>query len=96
VRPEGLGELKKKLNVLIRSRTRDLPACSILPEPTTLPRAPISILINKYIYDVSLHLLSQHYVYFTILYKHSVAIAGVDLRHIYICNTFATGCYTQE
>jgi hypothetical protein len=27
-----------KFNYLIENRTRDLPACSILPQPTTLPR----------------------------------------------------------
>jgi hypothetical protein len=37
VRLEGLGKLKK--NYLIGTRTRDLPACSIVPQPTTLPRA---------------------------------------------------------
>jgi hypothetical protein len=30
----------EKSNDLIGNRTRDLPACSILPQPTTLPRAP--------------------------------------------------------
>jgi hypothetical protein len=35
---EGLGKLKK-LNYLIGFRTRDLPASSIVPQPTTLPRA---------------------------------------------------------
>jgi hypothetical protein len=35
---EGLGKLKKSNN-LIENRTRDLPACSIVPQPTTLPRA---------------------------------------------------------
>jgi hypothetical protein len=30
----------EKFNDLIGSRTRDLPACSIVPQPTTLPRAP--------------------------------------------------------
>jgi hypothetical protein len=38
VRLEGLGKLKK--NPLIGTRTCDLPACSIVPQPTTLPRAP--------------------------------------------------------
>jgi hypothetical protein len=37
VRLEGLGQLKKIH--LIGTRTRDLPACSIVPQPTTLPRA---------------------------------------------------------
>jgi hypothetical protein len=38
VRLEGLGQLKKIH--LIRTRTRDLQACSIVPQPTMLPRAP--------------------------------------------------------
>jgi hypothetical protein len=36
---EGLGKLEK-LNDLIWTRIRDLPACSIVPQPTTLPRVP--------------------------------------------------------
>jgi hypothetical protein len=36
VRLEGLGQLKKSTS----TRTRELPACSIVPRPTTLPRAP--------------------------------------------------------
>jgi hypothetical protein len=36
VRLEGLGQLKKIH--LVGTRTRDLPACSIVPQPTTLPR----------------------------------------------------------
>jgi hypothetical protein len=38
VRMEGLGKLKKIH--LIGIRSRDLPACNIVPQPTTLPRAP--------------------------------------------------------
>jgi hypothetical protein len=38
MRLEGLGKLKKKIH-LIGTRTRDLPACSIVPQPTTIPRA---------------------------------------------------------
>jgi hypothetical protein len=41
VRLEGLGQLKKS-NDLIRIRSRDLPACSIVPQPTTLPRAHVA------------------------------------------------------
>jgi hypothetical protein len=37
----------EKSNGLIRNRTRDLPACSIVPQPTTLPRAPIYNLGNE-------------------------------------------------
>jgi hypothetical protein len=36
---EGFGELKK-LNYLIGTRTLDLPACSTVPQPTKLLRAP--------------------------------------------------------
>jgi hypothetical protein len=36
VQLEGLGKLDK-FNDLIETRTRDLPDCSIAPQPTTLP-----------------------------------------------------------
>jgi hypothetical protein len=36
---EGLGQLRK-FNDLIGNRTRDLPACSTVPQPTALQRAP--------------------------------------------------------
>jgi hypothetical protein len=39
MRLEGLGQLKNKIHV-IGTRTRYLPASSIVPQPTTLPRAP--------------------------------------------------------
>jgi hypothetical protein len=40
VRLEELGQLKKKIH-LIGTRTRDLPSCSIVPQPTTLSHGPI-------------------------------------------------------
>jgi hypothetical protein len=39
MQPEGLGKMKKKIT---GSRTGDLPACSIAPQPTTLPRIPMA------------------------------------------------------
>jgi hypothetical protein len=39
VRPEGLCQWKNSSNT-IGNRTRDLPACSALPQPTAPPRAP--------------------------------------------------------
>jgi hypothetical protein len=36
---QGLGKLKKKLNDHTENRTNALPACSIVPQPTTLPGA---------------------------------------------------------
>jgi hypothetical protein len=41
VRLEGLGRLKKS-NYLIGNRTRNLSTCSIVPQPTTLPRGRIT------------------------------------------------------
>jgi hypothetical protein len=38
VQLEGLGKLKT-FNDLIGTRNRDLSTCSIVPQPTTLPRA---------------------------------------------------------
>jgi hypothetical protein len=40
VRLEGLGQLKKSNN-LNGNRTHNLPACTIVPQPSTIPRAPI-------------------------------------------------------
>jgi hypothetical protein len=41
VRPEGLGKLGTLKRIhLIGTRSRDLTACSLVPEPTTLPGAP--------------------------------------------------------
>jgi hypothetical protein len=37
---EGLGQLKNMH--LTRTRTRDLPACNIVPQPTMLPCSPIN------------------------------------------------------
>jgi hypothetical protein len=42
VRLEGLGKLKTK-STSFGTRTGDLPACSIVPQPTTLPRAPLPL-----------------------------------------------------
>jgi hypothetical protein len=39
MRLEGLGKLKKRIH-LIGTRSRYLPACSIVPQPIILPRAP--------------------------------------------------------
>jgi hypothetical protein len=40
VRLEGLGKLKES-NDIIGNRTRDLPACSIVSQSTTLPRVQV-------------------------------------------------------
>jgi hypothetical protein len=38
-----IGSIEKS-NDLVGNRTRDFAACSIMPQPTTLPRAPDDIL----------------------------------------------------
>jgi hypothetical protein len=38
--------IEKKINYLIGNRTRDLTACSIVPQPITLPRIPNNINIK--------------------------------------------------
>jgi hypothetical protein len=40
VRLEGLGQSKKSTSSV------DLPACSIVPQPTTIPRAPPEVIPN--------------------------------------------------
>jgi hypothetical protein len=45
VRLKELGQLKNS-NGLIGTRTRDLPVCSIVPQPTTRPRARCSSYCN--------------------------------------------------
>jgi hypothetical protein len=60
---EGLGELKNRY--LSGNRTCDLPACNIMPEPTTLPRTAIIIIIiiiifyYYYYYYISKELLEN-------------------------------------
>jgi hypothetical protein len=45
VRVEGLGEFKKCSD--IGSRTCDIPACSRVPQPTTLPVPHVSYVLGK-------------------------------------------------
>jgi hypothetical protein len=62
VRLQGLGKLKKS-NDLIGNRTSDLLAFSIVPQPTTIPRAPneyvriAKILIKAVVDEVKFHLV---------------------------------------
>jgi hypothetical protein len=53
VRLEGLGKLKISSD-LIGTWTRDLPAFSIVLQPTTLSRAPISCKLKNWILDLAL------------------------------------------
>jgi hypothetical protein len=57
VRLEGLDQLKKFH--LIGTRTRDLPACSIVPEQTTLSRAPKSVVPMLFYSEAPLMLMKM-------------------------------------
>jgi hypothetical protein len=63
VRLERLGRLKSS-NDLIENRTRDLPACIILPQPNTLPRSPF---------------YNTYRTHLTILYRINRVIFGEDI-----------------
>jgi hypothetical protein len=57
---EGLSQLKKS-NDFIVNRTRDLPACSIVPQPTTLPRAPVIRYLEKQLIQSAIIYIFKQY-----------------------------------
>jgi hypothetical protein len=61
----------KKSSDLIGNRRRDLPACSIVPQSTTLSHAPIHTLIHAFIYnDWNSHLESMFGRWYPVLLFH--------------------------
>jgi hypothetical protein len=79
---------------LIGTRTRDLPACSIVPQPTTLPRAPIIIIIIIIIYfvicGVGRMLVTNIIRNLNILYLHQIGIF-YGYKYVFIMQ----GAYTK-
>jgi hypothetical protein len=65
----------EKYNDLIGNRTRDLPACSVVPRPTTLPLAPYfilrSLILILYPSEVSNVHIPEEYIYTLPLQEHS-------------------------
>jgi hypothetical protein len=59
VRLEGTGKLKKFIH-LIRTRTRDLPACSIALQPSTLQHAPNNNNNNSFVPVVTEHMVIRN------------------------------------
>jgi hypothetical protein len=51
--------IEKKSNDLIGIRTRDLPPCSIVPQPTTLPSAPFCVTCPVHRADFHLTVLTK-------------------------------------
>jgi hypothetical protein len=49
-----LEELVKTFNDLIITQTHDLPACSVAPQPTTLPRALLDVAVQWIIFLLSI------------------------------------------
>jgi hypothetical protein len=76
VRLEGLGNLKKSTSS--GTRTGDLPACSIVPQPTTLPRAPFHMCVWNLVMLSEEHILNMWT-------KHQ---NKMNLTHV-----FSIGCY---
>jgi hypothetical protein len=79
VRLEGLGKLKKKkLDDFIVTRTRDLPGCSVVPQATTLPRAPNDYPFLPY-YNEFIPLL--HRIWNPICLAISIVYCGKTYKH---------------
>jgi hypothetical protein len=51
----------EKSNYLIGNGTGDLPACSIVPQPTTLPRAPIPI--RTFLIEIDYNIVATNQTY---------------------------------
>jgi hypothetical protein len=69
-RPQGhsaAGSIRQieKSGDLIGNRIRDIPACSTMPQPTTLPRAPYSNEQEefKYFHDVTIYTCYQRHLW---------------------------------
>jgi len=54
----------KKSNDTIGNRTRDLPACSAVPQPTVLPRTPkVTLLLTDYL-EKGKKITGEYYYYY--------------------------------
>jgi len=73
----------KNSNDTIGNRTRKLPTCSAVPQPTTLPRAPIF----KYINTKNIQITIEWFCIDRPVYRFCIDIPECGLN---------TGCYTQR
>jgi hypothetical protein len=74
---EGLCELKKS-NDLIGNQTRNLPACSIVPQLTMLPGAP---LVSPYLAFLSIYKLICFSIYLITYSQHRCQTAGLQIMN---------------
>ena len=88
----------KNSNDTIENRTRDLPTCSAVPQPTALPRAPniqiyIYILYIYRMFNLKVdHQLSREYFTSDAIYNSS---AGMTL-YCYMCRSWQDCCRRGE
>ena len=71
VRPEGFCQWKKSIDT-IGNRTRDLPACSVVPQPTAAPRVPLTKMYNRQYSDSQRFLHIFTLLQNTCLFVHTV------------------------
>ena len=64
----------------IGNRTRDLPACSVVPQPTTLPRALTHIRVQIIYIYIYLFIYLFYYLYLYIFHG-PTAPSGPGLHH---------------
>jgi hypothetical protein len=92
MRLEGLGQLKKKSNNLIGNRNHDLPACSIVPRPTTLPRALlyVSVFFKLRLWALGVRMVTEkltkqltRHKHITINYRHA-RMKAQEIREVII------------
>jgi hypothetical protein len=74
-RPEGLCHWKNS-NDIIGNRTRDLPACSAVPQPTAPPRVPC-VCVNNEIFKVN-RKLQVYYTQWFIMPTVSTHVSQLD------------------
>jgi hypothetical protein len=88
VRLEEWNQLKKSSD-LIGNRTRDLPACSIAPQPTTLPLAPT---FDRYKIKSPTTVFLIGY-YFNTEFRQNSSISCGGERHVHYLLILCTFCY---
>jgi hypothetical protein len=60
----------------IGNRTRDLPACSAVPQPTAPPRTPVYV--SRFLY-IRIHVLCKYVVY-VFVYVYRLAYVQISMK----------------
>ena len=76
----GRTESLKNSNDTVRYGIRDLPACSALPEPTALPRAPIMIIVFNFTwFSINIITVLVRVRVCVCVYTHSLSLYSICL-----------------